>query len=116
MLLQTVLIVSQDGADSEVSKLIDSIDFMHVIHLRHSPPYPLIPRILLPSDTATAGNVWFLLRLAFEHLQVRAAVVLEADVTLSPDGLDYFRWAYEKTATNSRLREKVFSINGYVPA
>jgi hypothetical protein len=108
-----VLIVSQDGSNPDIAALIARVDFMHVIHLHHSPPYFGIPSLFLRTDAPTAANVYFLLRTAFEYLNVRAAVVLESDLLLSVDGLDFFEWAYNQVKRTPKLEERVFTINGY---
>jgi len=111
--LQTVLIFSQDGSFPEITRLIESVNFTHVIHLRHNPPYWGLPSMLLRTDAPTASNVFFLLRFAMDWLRCPAAIVLESDIMLAPDGLDYFRWAHGQVVSDPELQERVFTINGY---
>jgi len=112
-LLQTVLIFSQDGAYDAISSLIAGINFTSTIHMRHSPPWWGLPSVFLKTDAPTAANVFFLLRFAMEWLRVPGAIVLESDIEVSPDALDYFRWALEQSTAAPQLRDKVFTINGY---
>lgn len=110
---KTVLVFSQDGAVPAVTELIQSVNFTRVIHLRHSPPFWGLPSRFLRTDAPTAANVFFLLRFAFEWARVPAAVVLESDIVLAPDGLDYFKWAFTETLRDEALRDRTFTINGY---
>lgn len=97
---------------AEVAELIESITWMRVIHLRHNPPYLNLPSIF-ENDAPTAANVFFLLRLAFDYIGVRAAVVLESDIEISPDALTYFAWAYDTVVGDASLKNQVFTVNGY---
>jgi hypothetical protein len=108
-----VLVVAQDATNPEVAALVDSVTFMPVIHLWHRPPYWGLTSLLPRNDAATAANIYFLLRFAFEHAEARAAIVLESDLEVSPDAYDYFKWAYENVARRPELRSRVMSINGY---
>lgn len=110
---EAALVISQDGSVPEISALIEGVDFAPVIHLHHSPPYLGIPSWFVRTDAPTASNVHFLLRFAFDFLRVPAAVILEADIELSPDGYDYFRWAHEQVLASPELRSRVLTVNGY---
>lgn len=110
---EAVLVVSQDGAVPEISALIEAVDFAPVIHLRHAPPYLGVPSWFVRTDAPTASNVHFLLRFAFDFAFVPAAVVLEADIELSPDGYDFFRWAHAQVLASPDLRARVLTVNGY---
>lgn len=66
----TVVIFSQDGANPEVTRLIQTANLPHKLHLRHRQPYFGIPSWFIRTDAPTAAHVLFLLRFAFEHLQV----------------------------------------------
>lgn len=110
---KTVLIFSQDGADTAVSALIASVNFTRVVHLRHAPPYWGLPSVFLRTDAPTASNVYFLLRFAFEWLRAPAAIVLESDIVVAPDALDYFRWAFTEVSRDAALRDRIFTINGF---
>lgn len=59
-----------------------------------------------PADAPTAANVFYLLRFAMDYMGARAAIVLESDLVLSPDGLDYFQWAYESVSHSFKWRHK----------
>lgn len=115
---QTVLIFSQDGSHDEITELIDAVNFTSTIHLRHNPPYWGLPSLFLRTDAPTASNVFFLLTFAFDWLHAPAAIVLESDIVISPDGLDYFQWAWKQSmsmsmASDSKLRDRLFTVNGY---
>ena len=110
---EAVLIFSQDGSIPEISALIDTVDFAPIIHLRHSPPYLGIPSLFIRTDAPTASNIHFLMRCAFDYLNVAAAVILEADLELSVDGYDYFRWAHAQMLASPDLRSRVLTVNGY---
>lgn len=72
--LQTVLVVSQDGANEEITELINGVDFMPVVHLHHTQPYWNIPSHFIRSDFTTASNVFFLLRWAFDYAHVTPTI------------------------------------------
>ena len=110
---ESVLVISQDGAVPEITALIQAVDFAPTIHVRHSPPYLGIPSWFIRTDVPTASNVHFLLRCAFEYLHVPAAVILEADIELSVDGYDYFRWAHAQVMASPDLRTRVLTVNGF---
>jgi hypothetical protein len=109
----TVVIFSQDGNNAAISKLIDGFTATKSIHLRHQLPYPGIPSFILPSDTPTASNVYFLLHFAMDYLHARAAIVLESDLILSKDAFNFFQWSYWEVFSRPDLRRRVFTINGY---
>lgn len=110
---EAVLVFSQDGSVPEISALIEAVDFAPTIHLHHSPPYFGIPSWFVRTDAPTASNVNFLLRCAFDYMHAPAAVVLEADIELSVDGYDYFRWAYAQVLASPDLRDRVLTVNGF---
>lgn len=91
-----MLVFSQDGRNEDIAALIDGIRFARTIHLWHSPPYWGLPSLILRTDAPTAANVFYLLRFAFDFLQIPAAIVLESDIELSVDGFEYFRWSYQQ--------------------
>lgn len=97
----------------ELTQMIDGVDWVRKIHLRHRPPYFGIPSLFIRTDAPTAANVFFLLRFAFEYASVPAAIVLESDIVISPDALEYFSWAFESVTASPALRERVFTVNGY---
>jgi hypothetical protein len=98
---KSVLIVSQDSRLEEIAFLIDSIDFMPVVHLYHSPPYFNLFSKFIRTDVATAANVYFLLRFALDIVGFRAAIVLESDVEVSHDMFDYFTWSLAQVRTST---------------
>jgi hypothetical protein len=106
-------VFSQDGHHQEITELIDSVNFTSVVHLRHNPPYWGLPSVFLRTDAPTASNVFFLLTFAFDWLHVPAAIILESDIVISPDGLDYFKWAWKGSMSDPNLRDKLFTVNGY---
>ena len=66
---QTVLIVSQDGSNRDVSRLVEAIDFMPVVRVLHIRPYfGLLDYVF--STTSLSDHIYFLLQLAFEHIHV----------------------------------------------
>mmetsp|Transcript_61515 Transcript_61515/g.109653 ORF Transcript_61515/g.109653 Transcript_61515/m.109653 type:complete len:365 (-) Transcript_61515:396-1490(-) len=115
----TVLIVSQDGDNMEVFRLVHNFKACPVIHLRHKPPYWGLPGYLLRlgwhSDYATAANIFSLLSYAYDTLQADAAIVLESDLEPSKDFYQYFLWAHREVLQNEALSKKVFNINAWNP-
>jgi hypothetical protein len=97
-----------------VAALVDAVAFMPVIHLRHRPPYFGLTSLLPRNDAATAANIFFLLRFAFDYTEARAAIVLESDLEVAPDAYDYFKWAYENVERRPALRARVMSVNGFL--
>lgn len=112
--VQTLLVFSQDGSNHEITREIESIAFAAgVVHLQHRQPYLNIPSMFLRTDAPTAANVRYLLRFAFDYLQAPAAIVLESDIELAPDGIGYFEWAYARLARSEALQQRVFTVNGF---
>jgi len=81
----------------------------HVAHPRGLPPRRICSShvaVAACADAPTAANVFYLLRFAMDYVGARAAIVLESDLILAPDGLDYFRWAYESVSHSFKWRHK----------
>uniref|UniRef100_A0A7S1G4T3 alpha-1,3-mannosyl-glycoprotein 2-beta-N-acetylglucosaminyltransferase n=1 Tax=Bicosoecida sp. CB-2014 TaxID=1486930 RepID=A0A7S1G4T3_9STRA len=111
----TVLIVSQDGDNARVAAMLDAVTAFRVVRLSHWRPYlGGLPRLFLShSDFATADNVRWLLRFAFESLRARNAIVLESDIRPSTDFYRFFQWMAAEIEGNATLRERVWTVNGY---
>ena len=110
----TLLIASQDGDDAAVSAQLAAINFTTTLRLRHAPPLWGLPAALgLRSDAPTAANVFFLLRAAFDACGARAAIVLEADIEVAPDALDFFSWALDSAARDAALAPRLFTVSGF---
>lgn len=122
---KTVVVVSQDGGDADVSAVIDkharahkvrqhtTTDVLHIIHLSHVRPLLGLPALVRDADFATSANVLFLLTFAFERMHTKAAIVLQSDLLPSPDMYQYFKWAFSHVASSANLSEAVFTINAF---
>jgi GNT-I family len=106
---KTVLIISQDGADDQVSALIRGIDFTEVIHLRHTRPFLGVPTYFWDSLYAVSDNIHFLLDFALRGLESEGAIVLEDDLVVSPDFFNYFEWTFGHVLADAR----VLSVTGF---
>ena len=111
----TILVVSDDCNDAEAGAAVEEAAAagMRVVRLSHSPPLFGLPALLPRCDAATAANVFFLLRFAFDWAHAHAAVVLEEDIVLAPDALEYFAWALAQGAVHPATRGRLFTVNGY---
>lgn len=106
---KTILVISQDGRNPEVSSLIAGIGFTDVIILRHQRPFGGILCYFWDSLHAASVNIRFLLEFAFTELKVGHAIVLEDDILPSPDFFRYFSWASRNVLTD----ERVMSVTGF---
>jgi hypothetical protein len=105
----TVLIVSQDGDNEEVAGLIRAINFVEVLHLRHTRPFLGGPTFFWDSLYAVSANLRFLLDFALGPIGAEGAIVLEDDLVVSPDFLDYCQWAFRHVLAD----ERVLSVTGF---
>ena len=106
---KTILVVSQDGRNPEVSSLIAGIGFTDVIILKHTRPFLGIFCFFLDSAHAASTNIRFLLDFAFTNLDVECAIVLEDDIVPSPDFFGYFSWACRHILAD----KQVLSVTGF---
>jgi hypothetical protein len=93
---RTVLVISQDGNDPEVGALVQGIGFTEVIHIRHARPFLGIPAYFWDGYHAVSSNIRFLLDLALLRCGAPGAIVLEDDLVVGPDALDFFEWAFRE--------------------
>jgi hypothetical protein len=120
---RTLLIVSQDGHNSEVSALIAGVRFTEVIHLRHTRPFGGITTFFWDSLYAASTNIHFLLDFAFGATEAKGAIILEDDIVPSPDFVNYFEWAFAHILSDARvlsvtgfnLHSRVWPEKGYHP-
>jgi hypothetical protein len=106
---KTVLIISQDGDNPEVTALISRIDFTQTIVIRHTRPFLGILTYFWDSLAAASTNIYFLLEFAFCEMQAQGAIVLEDDIVPSVDFFDYFRWAFAHVLS----RKNVMTVTGF---
>lgn len=104
-----LLVVSQDGRDARVSELVAGIRFTDVIVLRHERPFLGVFVFFWDGLHAASTNIRFLLDFAFDGLEATHAVVLEDDITPSPDFLRFFTWACRHVLGDGR----VLSVTGF---
>lgn len=106
---KTILIISQDGSNPEVSALIRQINFTHTVVIQHTRPFLGILAYFWDSLVAASTNIHFLLEFAFSKTSARGAIVLEDDLVPSEDFFNYFRWSFEHVMTD----KKVLSVTGF---
>jgi hypothetical protein len=106
---KSVLIVSQDGQDEEVSALVAGIRFTDVVVLRHTRPFLGVFAYFWDSLHAASANIRFLLDFAFDGLGAEHAIVLEDDIVPSPDFLRFFAWGCRHILND----EQVLSVTGF---
>jgi hypothetical protein len=106
---KTILIISQDGHNPEVTTLIDSITFTRAVVIRHTRPFFGILSFFWDGQAAASANIHFLLEVAFNRTGARGAIVLEEDLVPSVDFFNYFEWVFEHVLTD----KNVLSVTGF---
>ena len=106
---KTIVVISQDGRDPEVSALIAEIRFTKVIILKHARPFGGIFCYFWDSLHAVSANIRFLLDFAFKEMGAGCAIVLEDDILPSPDFFRFFSWASRHVLSH----ETVLSVTGF---
>lgn len=106
---ETLLIISQDGNNREVSDLISRIDFTDKIILRHSRPFFGALSFFWDSLHAVSTNIHWMLDFTFERTGAKAAIVLEDDIVPSVDFLNYFNWV----RTHVLDRDEVMTVTAF---
>lgn len=106
---RTILIISQDGGNPEVTRLIREIRFTHTVIIQHTRPFLGILAYFWDSLVACSTHIHFLLDFAFQKTKAEGAIVLEDDLVPSLDFYDYFRWTFAHVLTS----EKVLSVTGF---
>ncbi|CAF1637046.1 unnamed protein product [Rotaria magnacalcarata] len=112
---ETVVIISQDGAQSSVTSVLLSIPpHIRTLILSHTPPYFSLPRYVDSNEYATSANVKFLLEFAFEYMLADGAILLESDLIPSVDFYRYHQWTYRNLlAVNNSKILSIHSFNLY---
>ncbi|PKN76229.1 MAG: hypothetical protein CVU52_05620, partial [Deltaproteobacteria bacterium HGW-Deltaproteobacteria-10] len=106
---KTILIISQDGHNPEVTKLIGQISFTQTFIIQHTRPFLGILAYFWDSLVAASTNIHFLLEFTFGKTEAQGAIVLEDDIVPSVDFYNYFRWTFAHVLTN----KKVLSVTGF---
>lgn len=106
---KTILIISQDGHNPEVSKLIGQINFTQTVLISHTRPFLGILAYFWDSLVAASTNIHFLLEFAFKKTEAKGAIVLEDDIVPSVDFYNYFRWTFAHVLPD----KKVLSVTGF---
>ncbi|NJD18745.1 MAG: hypothetical protein FIA95_05615 [Gemmatimonadetes bacterium] len=104
-----LLVVSQDGDDPEVSRLLEGIGFTRVVLLKHERPFLGVFAYFWDGLHAVSSNIRFLLDFAFDGLGAEHAIVLEDDIVPSPDFHRWFSWACRHVLAD----ERVLSVTGF---
>ena len=106
---KTILIISQDGHNPEVTKLITQINFTQTVIIQHTRPFLGILAYFWDSLIAASTNIHSLLEFAFSKTPAKGAIVLEDDIVPSVDFCNYFQWAFDHVLT----AENVLSVTGF---
>ncbi len=106
---KTILIISQDGHNPEVTKLIGQIGFTQTVIIQHTRPFLGILAYFWDSLVAASTNIHFLLEFAFKRTEAQGAIVLEDDIVPSVDFYNYFRWTFAQVLPD----KKVLSVTGF---
>jgi hypothetical protein len=106
---KTILIISQDGNNPEVTALIRQIKFTRTIIIRHTRPFLGVQAFFWDSLMAASTNIHFMLEFVFRQTPAKGAIVLEDDIVPSVDFLNYFQWTFARILSG----EKVLSVTGF---
>jgi hypothetical protein len=106
---KTILIISQDGNNREVARLISQIVFTKTVIIKHTRPFLGILAYFWDSLAAASTNICFLLEFAFSKTEAKGAIVLEDDIVTSVDFFNYFQWTFAHVLTD----KNVLSVTGF---
>ncbi|PKN20540.1 MAG: hypothetical protein CVU71_01755 [Deltaproteobacteria bacterium HGW-Deltaproteobacteria-6] len=106
---KTILIISQDGSNPEVTALISEINFTRTVIIQHTRPFLGILAYFWDSLVAASANIHFLLKFTFSKTHARGAIVLEDDILPCVDFFNYYQWAFQHVLTGTN----VLSVTGF---